>query len=124
MFEKGCYNDDYIFDNLCDNNLVKKTICGQLPKTVNVPIELYKSLRGEYFIGYADNLFFGNGTSAWARLYNAPDSGVNLHINVWTVTDVSDSPFRAQIWFNSVPPGVPIDSQFVTPANTAIQPTP
>ena len=35
-----------------------------LPKSVDIPIELYKSLRGEYFIGYADNLTLGKGTSA------------------------------------------------------------
>ena len=92
--------------------------------TVDIPIELYKSIRGDYFIGYADNLNFGRGTSAWARLYNPPNSGVNLHVNVWTVTDVSESPFRAQFWFNAVLPGVPFTSGFVTPSNTAIQPPP
>lgn len=100
------------------------SVCGQLPKTVDIPIELYKSLRGEYFIGYADNLVFGKGTNAWARLFNPPDSGVNLHVNVWTVTDIAESTFRAQFWFNSVPPGVPVTSQFVTPSNTAIEPLP
>lgn len=92
--------------------------------TVAVPINLAKSLEGKYFVGYADNLSFGRGTSAWARLYNPPHSGVNLHVTVWTVSDVSDSPFRAQIWFNSVPPGTPQDSAFVTPANTALCPPP
>lgn len=27
-----------------------------LPKDVNVPIELYQSANGKYFIGYGDNL--------------------------------------------------------------------
>jgi hypothetical protein len=124
MFEKGCDREDYMIERICDSSLLKKSVCGQLIKTVNIPIELYKSLRGEYFIGYADNLSFGKGTSAWARLYNPPDSGKNLHVNVWTVTDVSESTFRAQFWFNAVPPGTPKDSQFVTPSNTAIQPPP
>lgn len=95
-----------------------------LTKNVNIPIELYESIKGKYFIGYADNLSFGNGTSAWARLYNPHHSGVNLHVNVWTVTDISAAPFRAQFWFNSDPPGTPIDSTLVTPSNTAIRPTP
>lgn len=95
-----------------------------LDKTVNIPIELYKSLRGEYFIGYADELSFGQGTGAWARLYNPIGSGVNLHVNVWTVTDISESPFRAQFWFNAYAPGVPSESNLVTPANTAIVPLP
>lgn len=92
--------------------------------TVFVPINLAKSLEGKYFVGYADNLTFGKGTSAWARLYNPPNSGVNLHITVWTVTDISEGPFRAQIWFNAVPPGTPHNSQLATPANLAIYPIP
>lgn len=93
-------------------------------KSVNIPIDLYESLKGNYFIGYADDLSLGNGKSAWARLYNPPQSGVNLHINVWTVTDIAEAPFRAQFWFNAVPPGTPAISELVTPANTAIQPPP
>lgn len=95
-----------------------------LEYTVAVPINLAKSLEGKYFVGYADNLTFGLGTSAWARLYNPINSGVNLHVTVWTVSDVSESPFRAQIWFNASPPGVPQDSTLVTPSNTALCPLP
>lgn len=93
-------------------------------ETVSYPIALYKSLQGQYFVGYADNLTFGKGTSAWAALYNPPDSGVRLFVNVWTVQDISEAPFRAQIWFNAVPPGNPIESRLVTPSNTSIYPPP
>ena len=82
---------------------------------VEIPQELYQSLKGKYFVGYADELNFGRGTSIWARLYNPPNSGVNLHVNVWTITDVSNSTFRAQFWFNSNPSETPIKSEFVTP---------
>lgn len=98
--------------------------CDNIIKSVNIPIELYKSTIGEYFIGYADNLSLGKGTSAWARLYNPIKSGVNLHVNVWTVTDISESPFRAQFWFNSKPPGTPVESDLVTTSNTALRPLP
>lgn len=97
--------------------------CGY-DKTVNIPIELYESVKGDYFIGYADNLVFGNGTSTWARLYNPCNSEVNLHVNVWTVTDISAAPFRAQFWFNATPPGNMIESTLVTCSNTAICPVP
>ncbi|MEL4106934.1 DUF6143 family protein [Oscillospiraceae bacterium WX1] len=97
---------------------------GWVSKSVDIPIELYESTLGKYFIGYADNLILGNGTNAWARLYNPPCSGVNLHVNVWTVTDISGVPMRAQFWFNAVPPGIPEDSPLVTPANTALSPLP
>lgn len=92
--------------------------------TVSVPINLAKSLEGKYFVGYADNLTFGEGTSAFGRLYNPPNSGVNLHVAVWTVTAVGESPFRAQIWFNSTPPGMPQNSNLVTPSNLALYPIP
>lgn len=91
---------------------------------VSVPINLAKSLEGKYFVGYADNLIFGNDRSAWARLYNPVNSGVNLHVTVWTVTDISEGPFRAQIWFNTNPPGTPQESSLVTPSNLAICPPP
>jgi hypothetical protein len=35
-----------------------------LQNIVAVPINLAKSLEGKYFVGYADNLTFGNGTNA------------------------------------------------------------
>ena len=80
--------------------------CG-IDKSVNIPVELYESWKGRYFIGYADDLTLGKGKSAWARLYNPPGSGVTLFVNVWTVTELSSEPFRAQFWFNAVPPNPP-----------------
>lgn len=104
-----------------DNYICSHDTC-ILPKRVDVPTELYKSMQGVYFIGYADNLSFGNNTSAWARLYNPGRSRVNLYVNVWTVTDISEAPYRAQFWFNATPPGTPTDSDLITPTNTAILP--
>ena len=94
------------------------------PYQVAVPIELAKSLEGKYFVGYADNLTYGLNQGAWARLYNPPRSGVNLHVTVWTVTGVSDNPYRAQIWFNATPLGTPQDSDLVTTSNYALCPLP
>ena len=106
------------------NFLSPKPIRCSYDKTVNIPIELFESLNGNYFIGYADHLNLGKGTNAWARLYNPPHSGVNLFVNVWTVTEISESPFRAQFWFNSYPPEGPFKTASVTSSNTAIQPAP
>ncbi|OPX85471.1 MAG: hypothetical protein A4E53_03465 [Pelotomaculum sp. PtaB.Bin104] len=93
-------------------------------KSVNIPNPLAKSFKGKYFVGYADNLTFGKGTSAWAGLFNPVDSGIYLFVNVWTITELLGTPIRAQIWFNSTPPGAPVPSPLVTPANTAISPPP
>lgn len=93
-------------------------------KTAAIPLETYESMNGRYFIGYADRLKLGKGKSAWARLYNPRGSGVNLMVNVWTVTDISEAPYRAQFWFNSTPPLGPYSEAQVTASNTAYRPTP
>lgn len=95
-----------------------------LLQNVSTPIELYESILGKYFIGYADNLTFGQNTSAWARLHNPINSGVILHVNVWTVTGVSRSPFRAQFWFNATPPASDVKYSDTTPTNLAVTPLP
>ncbi|MDD2494449.1 MAG: DUF6143 family protein, partial [Tissierellia bacterium] len=85
---------------------------------VGVPISLAKSLEGKYFVGIASNMKFGEATNAWARLYNPPDSNVNLYVNVWTAGNVTLTPFRIQIWFNSDANGIIEESNNVTPSNT------
>lgn len=92
--------------------------------SVCVPIDLAKSIEGKYFVGVVENLNFGNATGTWARLYNPPDSGVNLHMYAWTVSDVTSSSIRVQVWFNSSPPGIIQESSSVTPGNTALIPLP
>lgn len=107
--------------NDCNNSILLQNPIGQI---ASMPYELYLSLQGKYFVGYADDLVFGKGKSAWAGLINPSCSGVNLHVYVWTVTNIGTSPIRAQIWFNSDPPGYPTISPLVTPANTALCPLP
>jgi hypothetical protein len=85
---------------------------------------LYKSMQGRYFVGYGDHLdFTGPGVSAWAGLYNPLDSGVILHVNVWTVTSLYGV-FRAEVWFNAQMPGTPSVSDLVTTSNYVIHPQP
>ena len=92
---------------------------------INIPNPLAKSFEGKYFVGYADELTLGKGTSAWAGLFNPVDSGVYMFVNVWTITELLNiSPVRAQIWFNSRLPGQPIEETLVTPANKALKPPP
>lgn len=90
----------------------------------NMANSLYHSLQGQYFVGYADNMFFEKDKNAWAALANPSHSGVNLFVNVWTVTDLYEPPIRIEIWFNSRLPGDPTESRLVTPSNTAICPPP
>lgn len=117
----------------CSNNsYVSSTESIQPPKNnvdtikyfINIPIALAKSLEGKYFSGNAVDISFGEATKGWARLYNPPDSGVNLFVNVWTVGDIFSTSFRVQIYFNSTPPGIIQESEHVTPTNTTIIPPP
>lgn len=91
---------------------------------VEIPIATAKSMEGKYFVGTAVDIKFGATTNGWARLFNPPDSGVNLFINAWTISDITSTPFRMQIWFNSTPPGIIQESDNVTSANTTIKPNP
>lgn len=95
-----------------------------LYQVTTMPYSLYHSLQGQYFVGYADNMFFEKDRNAWAALANPRNSGVNLFINVWTVTDLNEPPIRMQIWLNSILTGDYTISSLVTPANTAINPLP
>lgn len=97
----------------------------KLPPTVaTMPNALYHSLKGQYFVGYADNLFFEQDKSAWVALANPVHSGKLLFVNVWTVTQGLGSPVTIEIWFNAKLPGEYTVSPFVTPADTAIHPLP
>ena len=95
-----------------------------LKQRVDIPVVLYKSLQGKYFVGHAENLEFEGGTGAWASLYNPPHSGVNLFVNVWTVAVDSMDPFDIEIWFNARVFGVAKTSTLITPSNLAIFPAP
>lgn len=97
--------------------------CRLPPQTASMANSLYHSLQGQYFVGYADNMFFEAGKNAWAALYNPKSSGVNLFVNVWTAVSLLQ-PFRIQIWINAKLPGQPTASTLVTPANTAVHPLP
>ena len=124
--------NNYPFYSFSKNNYVTPTEPTQLLKNnedefkyfINVPISTAKSFEGKYFSGTAFDVGFGEATKAWARLYNPPDSGVNLFINVWTVSDIFSTPYRVQIYFNSTPPGIIQESNHFTTTNTTIIPPP
>lgn len=93
-------------------------------QAISLPVSLAKSLQGKYFAGSSDPLHLGNSTRAWAGLVNPCHSGVNLFVNVFTVTNVSPTPFDAEIWLNAVPPSHPQISETISPTNTALYPLP
>lgn len=93
---------------------------------MNIPNPLYQSLQGRYFVGQTEPICLGEGKNAWGSLSNPHHSNVDLFVNAFTITNHSNQPFVAEIWFNAIPPGnksVKI-SRNVTAANTAIVPVP
>lgn len=81
-------------ENFCDN-------CFTSQKTVNIPISLYESTKGRYFVGQSETLWVGDGSYAWAGLFNPNRSGVLLHANVITISNFSDEYITAEIWLNA-----------------------
>ena len=108
----------------CENYKNPLLLSNPITQIADIPYPLYLSLQGKYFVGYADDMEFKNNTIAWAGLINPPNSKVNLHVYVWTVTNTGNLPLQANIWLNTEAPGKPTISQLVTPANTAICPLP
>ena len=110
---------------MLNKKLLKKLPKRLYRKMINIPNPLAKSFVGKYFVGYSDDLTLGEGTSAWAGLFNPIGSGVYMFVNVWTITELLNiSPIRAQIWFNSTLPGQPSADTTVTPSNKALVPSP
>lgn len=105
--------------------LHKKSTKKEYAKRISIPYPLAKSFEGKYYVGYSDELSLGEGTSAWAGLFNPIDSGVYMFVHVWTITELLNaSPLRAQIWFNARLPGIPMTETLVTPSNLALRPPP
>lgn len=93
-------------------------------KVVSIPLPLFQSSKGKYFVGQSGLLNFGNSRHAWCGLFNPCNSQVRLHVNVFTITNLSDADFLAEIWFNPELHGSRKVSNMVTPANRAICPRP
>ncbi|OBR95085.1 MULTISPECIES: DUF6143 family protein [Clostridium] len=108
----------------CNNNKKSVFLANPITQVASMPYALYLSLQGKYFVGATDELEFGNSKSAWAGLFNPNNSGVNLHVYFWQVSNTGQSPIRAQIWFNSQPSGNAIRVTTVIPGNTALCPPP
>lgn len=91
---------------------------------VNLPVSLYKSIEGRYFVGQTEILKVGNGMSAWAGLVNPCDSGVNLYANVFTISNFSDEYLTAEIWLNTTFVEKNKVSHKVSSTNTTLEPLP
>ena len=109
---------------MSDSNAILKDIFKKPIEVVSIPNPLSKSIKGRYFVGQTETLILGQDFNAWGGLINPSNSGVNLFVNVYTVTNFSEIPFLAQIWFNTKPPGRGVISHEVSSGNTTLSPLP
>lgn len=91
-------------------------------KVVTIPVSLFKSMQGKYFVGQTETLWVGNGSNAWAGLVNPRNSDVNLYVNVFTISNFSDDYLTAEIWLNTNIPERGGISHNISPTNTALKP--
>lgn len=89
---------------------------------VNITSPTFNSELGRYFIGKTGLLNFSRGYYAWGGIVNPSNSGVNLYIDIFTITNFSAQNFVGQIWLNANPPEKAAVSTDVTPANQAFSP--
>ena len=107
-------NSNYILDN-------KNT---KPQEVVSIPVSLYKSMKGKYFVGQTETLWVGNESNAWAGLVNPRNSDVNLYANVFTISNLSNDYLTAQIWLNVSFPEKASVSNNISSTNTALKPLP
>lgn len=93
-------------------------------EVVNITSPALNSRLGRYFIAQTGLLNFGNGYNAWGGIINPIDSGVNLYIDIFTITNFSTESFLGEIWLDADAPVIAVDSATITPSNQAISPPP
>ncbi len=93
-------------------------------KTVSIPISLYESTQGRYFVGQTESLYIGSALNAWAGIFNPLNSNINLYANVYTISNFSDDYLIAEIWLNAEFDQKGAVSHKVSAANTSLKPIP
>ncbi|WP_297421353.1 DUF6143 family protein [Clostridium sp.] len=93
-------------------------------EVVSISVPLYKSIQGKYFVGQTGTLTVCNKSDAWASLLNPHGSGIDLFVNVFTISNFSDNTLTAEIWLNVNPPKKECISNKISPTNTALKPLP
>ena len=93
-----------------------------LDRTVDIPIDLYESMKGRYFTAETPLMPVGTRSKAWGALINPVRSRVNLHVNVATLNFAYGEPVKLSFYLNAALPGRPRVSRLNAPANTAILP--
>jgi hypothetical protein len=92
----------------------------KLPEVVGITSPAINSMLGKYFIGQTGTMNFGNNSYAWGGIINPNKSGVNLYIDLFTITNFSQQNFTGEIWLNTETPKKSVVSSTVTPSNQTV----
>lgn len=77
-----------MYSKITDESGSPIEMANPLPITeANTPLR--KSIEKKYFLGQSESLSLSGATNGYAEIYNPPDSGVNLHLAVWTVSNTT-----------------------------------
>lgn len=95
-----------------------------IPEQASIPYSTYVAMQGKYFLGQTELLTLGQGTYAWGELCNPLSGTNNLYVSFVGISNFSDVPLIAEIWFNANPLDMGAFSSRVTSANTALFPPP
>lgn len=101
---------------------MSKEMGSKLTPMVSITAPAFNSRLGRYFIGQTGLMDFGNGLNSWGGIINPYNSGVNLYIDIFTITNFSNMPCLGEILLNSNIPSNSLVSSTVTPANQGITP--
>ncbi|WP_246017627.1 DUF6143 family protein [Mesobacillus subterraneus] len=96
----------------------------QLHEVNVLPENVYHSYLGEYFLGQTEVISLGGGFNGWGRLVNPADSGVNLFLNAYTISNYSNEPLTTEAWISSTVPGRGRTSPYFAAGNQSIIPPP
>lgn len=108
-----------------NNSYISINKNNKIQKIVNIPISLFESIEGNYFVGQTYPLLVSNELNGWAGLINPCASKTNLYTNVFTISNYSASDYlTAEIWLNTNNPEKWSISNKVSPTNTALNPHP
>lgn len=95
-----------------DNTIVNIADGINTDGSVNITnVAFLKSIQGEYFLGQTEDLTISGTTNAWAELYNPVGSGINVHLNVWTTSNLSSKNYTIAVMFDA---GFPIATDIAT----------
>lgn len=81
---------------------------------------VYHSLLGNYFLGQTEMISFGGRLQGWGGLINPPDSGVNMFLNAYTISNFSDQPITAEGWLSSKLSGKALTSNHFAAGNQSM----